>query len=116
MTANNNNNYKTKLLSEQIIPVALRRNRFLPFTQEDQTSWERMFETSFCVMLQNPEYRNYTHETLLKEAEMIANYFVNASREKFIENNGVESNTVDDAFGPEVTTGVFPIIKKASSA
>lgn len=60
----------------------LRRSPQAPLSEADKASWERWAETAFCSLVQNPGYVQ-DHDTLVREAGLIADTFVNMAKERF---------------------------------
>lgn len=64
----------------------LRRSHQAPLSEADKASWERWAETAFCSLVQNPGYVQ-DHETLVHEAGLIADTFVNMAKARFESDN-----------------------------
>ena len=80
----------------------LRRSPQAPLSEADKASWERWAETAFCSLVQNPGYTQ-DHDTLVREAGLIADTFVNMAKERF----DLPSEAANDTDVP--TTNVFTI-------
>lgn len=79
---NKNNNGRRLLDGGKGTGDRLRRSSLAPLTEADKASWERWAETAFCSLMQNAGYTQ-DHDTLVREAGLIADTFVNMAKERF---------------------------------